>query len=129
VYSPIRLDHLALAGQSTSGVNVTFPDQGVTPSLPPGVVVHLSDIPFTPLTDPEAGKSYKRASAHSQLILGKNAQISLVRMDPDSEFPLHIHPEDQLTYTLRGILNQGVLDKSFSFSDAAGNAVSLPGGM
>ena len=39
VYSPIRLDHLALAGQNTSGVNITFPDQGVTPSLQPGVVV------------------------------------------------------------------------------------------
>ena len=57
VYSPIRLDHLALAGQSTSGVDVTFPDQGVKPSLQPGVVVHLDDIPFTPLTDPETGKS------------------------------------------------------------------------
>ena len=62
VYSPVRLDHLALAGQNTSGVNVTFPDQGVTPSLQPGVVVHLNDIPFTPLTNPEEGKSYKRAS-------------------------------------------------------------------
>jgi gluconolactonase len=129
VYSPIRLDHLALAGQSTSGVDVTFPDQGVKPSLQPKVVVHLNDIPFTPLTDPETGKSYKRASAHSQLIWGKNAQISLVRMDPGSEFPLHIHPEDQLTHTVRGTLNQGVLDKSFSFSDVAGNTVYLPGGM
>jgi gluconolactonase len=129
VYSPIRLDHLTLAGQTTSGANVTFPDQGVKPSIEPGTVVNLNDIPFTPLTNPEAGKPYKRASAHSQLIWGKNAQISLVRMDPGSEFPLHIHPEDQLTHTLRGDLNQGVLDKSFPFSDAAGNTVYLPSGM
>jgi gluconolactonase len=129
VYSPIRLDHLALAGQSISGVNVTFPDQGVNPSLQPGVAIHLNDVPFTPLTNPEAGKSHKRAAAHSQLIWGKNAQISLVRMDPGSEFPLHIHPEDQLTHTLRGTLNQGVLDKSFSFTEGAGNTVYLPGGM
>jgi gluconolactonase len=129
VYSPIRLDHLSLAGQNTSGVDVTFPDQGVMPSLQPGVVVNLSDIPFTPLTDPEKEKPYKRASAHSQLIWGKNAQISLVRMDPGSEFPLHIHPEDQLTHTLRGTLQQGVLDQSFSFSGDAGNTVYLPGGM
>jgi len=129
VYSPIRLDHLALAGQNTAGVNVTFPDLGVTPSLQPGNVVHLTDIPFTPLTNPEEGRSYKRASAHSQLIWGKNAQISLVRMDPGSEFPLHIHPEDQLTHTLRGNLDQGVMDKSFSFSAAAGNTVYLPSGM
>jgi gluconolactonase len=129
VYSPIRLDHLSLVGQSASGLNVTFPDQGVKPSLAPGAVVDLNDIPFTPLTNPESGKSYKRASAHSQLIWGKNAQISLVRMDPGSEFPLHIHPEDQLTHTLRGSLNQGVLDKSFEFSANAGNTVYLPGGM
>ena len=129
VYSPIRLDHLSLAGQSTSGVDVTFPDQGVMPSLQPGVIVNLADIPFTPLTDPEKEKSYKRASAHSQLIWGKNAQISLVRMDPGSEFPLHIHPEDQLTHTLRGTLQQGVLDQSFSFSGDAGNTLYLPGGM
>ena len=129
VYSPIRLDHLALAGQNTSGVDVTFPDQGVMPSLQPGVVVNLTDIPFTPITDPEKEKPYKRASAHSQLIWGKNAQISLVRMDPGSEFPLHIHPEDQLTHTLSGTLQQGVLDQSFSFSGDAGNTVYLPGGM
>ena len=50
-------------------------------------------------------------------------------MDPGSEFPLHIHPEDQLTHTLRGTLDQGVMDKSFSFTAAAGNTVYLPGGM
>ncbi|HTG72977.1 MAG TPA: SMP-30/gluconolactonase/LRE family protein [Terriglobia bacterium] len=129
VYSPVRVDHLALAGQNTSGVNVTFADQGVTPSLQPGVVVSLNEIPWTPLTDPEEGKSYRRSTALSQLIWGKNAQISLVRMDPGSEFPLHIHPEDQLTHTLRGTLDQGVLDKSFAFSATAGNTVYLPGGM
>jgi gluconolactonase len=129
VYSPVRLDHLALAGQNTSGVNATFPDQGVTPSLQPGVVVNLSEIPWTPLTDPVAGKPYRRAAALSQLLWGKNAQISLVRMDPGSEFPLHIHPEDQLTHTIRGSLDQGVMDKSFAFSATEGNTIFLPSGM
>jgi gluconolactonase len=129
VYSPVRLDHLALAGQNTSGVNVTFPDQGVTPSLQPGVVVNLNEIPWTPLTDPVAGKSYRRGAAHSQLIWGKNAQVSFVRMDPGTEFPLHIHPEEQLTNTVRGTLDQGVMDKSFSFSGTAGHTLYLPSGM
>jgi gluconolactonase len=129
IYSPVRLDHLVLAGQDTSGAKVTFPDQGVSPSVQPGIVVSVDDIPWTPLTDPETGKSYKRSTAMSRLIWGKNAQISLVRMDPGSEFPLHIHPEDQLTHTLRGTLDQGVLDKSFPFSEAAGNTVYLPSGM
>ena len=56
IYSPVRLDHLALAGQNIAGVNVTFPDQGVTPSLQPGVVVDLNDIQWTPLTDPVSGE-------------------------------------------------------------------------
>jgi gluconolactonase len=129
VYSPVRLDHLALAGQNTSGVTVTFPDQGVTPSLQPGTVVALNDIQWTPITDPPAGTSHRRSSAHSRLIWGKNAQISLVRMDPGSEFPLHIHPEDQLTHTVRGTLDQGVLDRSFPVSGRGGHMLYLPGGM
>ena len=60
VYSPVRLDHLALAGQNTSGMNAGFPDQGVAPSLRPGVVVNLNEIQLTPLTDPVAGQSYRR---------------------------------------------------------------------
>jgi len=129
IYSPVRLDHLMLAGQDTSRANVAFSDQGVSPSIQPGVAISLNDIPWTPLTDPVTGNSYKRSSAMSRLIWGKNAQISLVRMDPGSEFPLHIHPEDQLTHTLRGTLEQGVLDKLFPFSEATGDTVYLPGGM
>jgi gluconolactonase len=50
-------------------------------------------------------------------------------MDPGTEFPLHIHPEDQLTHTLRGTLQQGIVEKSFPFSGDAGNTVYLPSGM
>ena len=129
VYSPLRLDHLALAGQNVSGVNASFPDQGVTPSLTPGVIVNLNDIQLTPLVDPLAGKTYKRSTGLSRLIWGKNAQISLIRMDPGSEIALHRHPEDQLTHTIRGSLDQGVMDKTFPASGAAGHMLFLPGGM
>jgi gluconolactonase len=129
VYSPVRLDHLALAGQNTSGVNATFPDQGATPSLQPGVVVDLNEMQWTPLIDPVAGKSYRRSTALSRLIWGRNAQISLIRMDPGSEIAPHIHPEDQLTHTIRGSLDQGVMDRSFPASGAEGHMLYLPGGM
>ena len=129
VYSPVRLDHLALAGQKVSGVNASFPDQGVTPSLPPGVVVNLNEIQLTPLVDPLAGKTYKRSTALSRLIWGRNAQVSLIRMDPGSEIALHRHPEDQLTHTIRGSLDQGVMDKTFPASGMAGHMLFLPGGM
>jgi gluconolactonase len=129
VYSPVRLDHLALAGQNTSGLSVTFPDQGVTPSLPPAVVVDVNDIQWTPLTDPEAGKPYRRSTTHARLLWGRNAQISLVRIDPQSEIALHIHPEDQLTTTVRGTIDQGVMDRSYPESGADGHVLFLPGGM
>ena len=129
VYSPVRLDHLALAGRNTSGVSASFPDQGVTPSLRPGVAVNLNEIQWTPLTDPIAGQTYRRSTALSRLIWGKNAQISLIRMDPGSEIARHRHPEDQLTHTIRGSLEQGVMDGSFPASGAVGHMLYLPGGM
>ena len=65
VYSPVRLDHLRLAGQDTSAANAAFADQGVTPSLPPGVVVNVNEIQWTPLTDPVPGKPYRRSTANA----------------------------------------------------------------
>ena len=129
VYSPVRLDHLAMAGQNTAGVSATFPDQGVTPSLQPGVVVNLNEIQWTPLTDPVSGRSYRRSTTHSRLLWGRNAQISLVRIDPQSEIALHIHPEDQLTTTVRGTIEQGVMDRAYPESGTAGHILFLPGGM
>jgi gluconolactonase len=118
-----------MAGQSTAGVSVTFPDQGVTPSLPPGVAIDLNDIQWTPLIDPAPGRSYRRSTTHARLLWGRNAQISLVRIDPQSEIALHLHPEDQLTTTVRGTIDQGVMDRTYAGSGAAGHVLFLPGGM
>lgn len=129
VYSPVRLDHLALAGQQVAGINPTFPDQGVTPSIAPGVVVNLLDIQLTPLLNPDPAASYRRSTGQARLIWGRNAQISLIRMDPGSLIADHIHPEDQLTHTVRGSLEQGVVDRIVPASGEAGHVVYLPGGM
>ena len=129
IYSPVRLDHLAMARQSTAGATVSFPDQGATPSLQPGVAIDLNQLQWTPLTDPAPGQSYRRSTTHSRLLWGRNAQISLVRIDPQSEIALHAHPEDQLTTTLRGSIDQGVMDRTYQESGAAGHILFLPGGM
>jgi gluconolactonase len=50
-------------------------------------------------------------------------------MDPGSEFPLHIHPEDQLTHTTRGNLVQGVMDTTYAATGDGGHTVFLPGNM
>ena len=129
IYSPVRLDHLALVGVDKGGVNPTFPSQNVTPSLEPNVVVDLNDIQWTPITNPDTTVSYRRSTGQSRLIWGQNALISLVRMDPGSEFPRHIHPEDQMTHTVRGTLDQGVMDTSYAVSGAGQHMLFLPGGM
>jgi gluconolactonase len=128
-YSPVRLDHLALAGQKTSGANVAFADQGVTPSVQPGVVIDMEDIQWTPLTDPMPDRSYRHSNTNARLLWGRNAQISLVRIDPQSEIAKHIHPEDQLTTTIRGSISQGVMDQTYASAGTAGHFVYLPGGM
>ncbi|MEO8315096.1 MAG: SMP-30/gluconolactonase/LRE family protein, partial [Pseudomonadota bacterium] len=129
MYSPVRLDHLALVGQKTDGVKPGFPDQGVTPSLKPGVVVNFNEIQWTPILDPAADLGYRHSTASAKLIWGRNAQISFVRMDPGSEIKFHNHPEDQLTTTLRGTVDQGVMDGKFMASGTAGHVLYLPGGM
>jgi gluconolactonase len=111
VFSPVRADHLALAGGKISGPEGgKFPDQGITASLQPGVVYNLEELQLTPLTPLEQGHTYKRHGASARLVWGKNVMLSLLRMDPRSSFPNHIHPEEQLMIALRGSLTQGVMD-------------------
>lgn len=129
IFSPVRLDHLALAGQDTAGVDVSFPDEGVTPSLQQGVVVSLNNIQWTPVMDPITGVSYTRSTGQSKVFWGRNTLISMIRMDPGSSIPLHIHPEEQLTLTTRGSLQQGVMDEVIPASGAAGHMLYLPSGM
>ena len=111
IFSPVRLDHLSLAGKKQSeNARISFPDQGVTPSIKPNKIYNLNEVQWTALTPPDKEKTYKRSAALSRLIWGKNAMLSFVRMDPKSNFPLHIHPEDQLMITLRGSLDAGIMD-------------------
>ena len=131
MFSPVRRDHLALAGvELTSDADVTFPDQGVQrASVKAGVVNHLKQVQWTAITAPEQGKSWRRSSAHSRLIWGKNMMLSFVRMDPHGSFPLHIHPEDQLMIALRGALIEGIMDLQYAMNGARRDVVLQPGGM
>ena len=55
--------------------------------------------------------------------------LSLVRMDPNSNFPLHIHPEDQLMIALRGSMEEGIMDGRFPMNGTEQHVVLQPGGM
>ena len=130
VFSPVRLDHLSLAGKPHSeDTRVSFADQGVTPSIEPNKVYNFNEIQWTALTPPAKDKTYKRSGALSRLIWGKNAMLSWIRMDPNSNFPLHIHPEDQLMIALRGSLEQGILDGRHPINGQEQHVHLLPGGM
>ena len=131
VFSPVRVDHLKMADvKLPPGADVTFPDQGIErTSVKPGQVYNLMEVQWTGITLPDRTRSYRRSSAHSRLIWGKNLMLSLVRMDPLGSFPLHIHPEDQLMITLRGELVEGIMDLGYAMSGKRQDVVLQPGGM
>lgn len=130
VYSPVRIDHLKLAGaEIPSGGQVGFPDQGVTPSIAPRKIYNLNEIQWAGLTPPRPTDSYLRSGAGSRLVWGKNVMLSYVRMDPKSSFPLHIHPEDQLMIALRGSLVEGLMDYAYTMDGQKQHVVLQPGGM
>ncbi|MCH2213127.1 MAG: SMP-30/gluconolactonase/LRE family protein [Fuerstiella sp.] len=131
IFSPVRADHLALAGvRLAEGADVGFPDQGVSKtSLEPGKAYNLNEIQWTAITRPDTRLPYPRSSAQSRLIWGRNTMLSFVRMDPDSSFPLHIHPEDQLMLTLRGKLVEGIMDFAYPMEGQHHDVVLQPGGM
>lgn len=130
VYSPVRIDHLKLAGvEIPSGGQVGFPDQGVTPSIAPRKIYNLNEIQWAGLTPPRQTGSYLRSGAGSRLVWGKNVMLSYIRMDPKSSFPLHIHPEDQLMIALRGSLVEGLMDYAYTMDGQKQHVVLQPGGM
>ncbi len=127
VYSPVFAAHLTLAGVSMpAGANVRFPDYGVKPSLEPGVVSNLNEVQLTPLTPPGENQTYRRSGANSQLVWGRNAMLSFIRMDPLSSFPLHVHPEEQLMITFRGQLDQGGVNRVDPMSGERRSVIYLP---
>ena len=130
VFSPVRADMLRMAGATLpADAKVSFPDQGVTPSLLPGLVYRLGDVPLTPLTDPDPSLPQKRSAANSRVVWGRNAMLSFIRMDPDSSFPVHSHPEHQIMMLLRGAMEEGVMDSGFPMTDEGNDVILLPGGM
>ena len=130
VFSPVRVDLLKMAGIAMSvNAKVSFPDQGVRPSLRSGEIYRLSEVQLTPLNDPDPSLSYRRSASHSRLVWGKNVMLSFIRMDPNSSFPVHNHPEHQLMTVLRGALTQNVMDSSMSMTEKENSTLLMPGEM
>lgn len=114
VYSPLRLDYLQKAGAKDLPSNVTDVETTQTPNIVPNKVYDLYNIQLTTLAE----------GAHSRLISGRNTQLSFISMDPNSTFPQHIHPEEQMMFVLRGGCNEILLDEKQSMK--SNDVVRIP---
>ena len=100
VYSPVRLDYLQKAGVKNLPSKVEDVENAQTPNVTPNKVYDLYNFQLT----------YLLPGAYSRLISGKNTQLSFISMEPNSTFPHHIHPEEQMMFVLRGACDEILLD-------------------
>ena len=117
VYSPMRLDYLQKAGIKNLPTEVADIETTQTPNITPNKVYDLYDIQLTKIAE----------GAYTRLVSGKNTQLSFISMDPDSTFPHHIHPEEQMMFVLRGECNEIILDGEQAMK--ANDVVRLPSNM
>jgi gluconolactonase len=100
VYWPPRLDYLTEAGIKNLPREIRAGNFPLEPTIKPGLVQVLQDVELTELSP----------GANSRLIAGRGAQVSFLRMNPNTTFPDHIHPEEQLMIVLRGSIDEVILD-------------------
>ncbi|NJO25394.1 MAG: cupin domain-containing protein, partial [Bacteroidia bacterium] len=117
LYSPLRSDYLKKAGIKDIPFEITDVKTTLEPNIKPNKVYDLYDIQLTELA----------AGASSRLISGKNMQLSFISMDPNSVFPPHIHPEEQMMLGLRGACNEILLDGEQPMKP--GDVVRIPANM
>ncbi|HET9745057.1 MAG TPA: SMP-30/gluconolactonase/LRE family protein [Chitinophagaceae bacterium] len=116
-YSPLRLDYLQKAGVKDLPTEVADIKQNHKPNVNPKQVYDLYDIQLTNLLP----------GASSRLVSGKNTQLSFISMDPNSAFPHHIHPEEQMMLVLRGDCDEILLDGKQNMK--ANDVVRIPANM
>lgn len=117
VYWPVRLDYLRKAGASDLPSDIPSGNFPLEPSVEPNKIYDLHDMQFTELAP----------GANSRLICGRGAQLSFLSMKPDSNFELHIHPEEQLMIVVRGWIDENILDGVTRMEE--GDILLLPANM
>ena len=117
VYSPLRPDYLHKAGLKNLPGEVADIETTQIPNVTPNKVYDLYDIQLTELA----------SGASSRLVSGKNTQLSFISMDPNSTFPHHIHPEEQMMFVVRGGCDEILLDGKQAMK--VNDVVRIPGNM
>lgn len=115
VFSPVPsfyLDRVGYEGDIPEPISITgFP---VGPNVEPGVVMNLDELQYTELVP----------GANSRIISGKGVQMSFLRMNPNTVFARHIHPEEQTMLGIRGWIDEIILDTIVRMKQ--GDIVNLP---
>ena len=117
VYSPLRLDYLQKAGVKNLPSKLADVENTQIPNIDYNKVYDLYDIQLTELLP----------GASSRLVSGKNMQLSFISMEPNSVFPPHIHPEEQMMFALRGACKEILLDGEQEMK--ANDVVRIPANM
>jgi gluconolactonase len=117
VYSPVPADYLELAGVKDVPAAVNIMELPVKPTVEPNIVYDLDDIQFTELVP----------GSNSRIIGGYGSQVSFLRMDPNAVFAHHMHPEEQVMISLRGWIDEIIMDKVVRMT--RGNILYLPADM
>jgi gluconolactonase len=117
LYSPIRLDYLQKAGVKNLPTEVADVEAPLAPNILSNKIYDLYDLQLTSLA----------TGASSRLVSSKNMQLSFISMDPNSIFPHHIHPEEQMMFVLRGGCDEILLDGKQAMK--ANDVVRIPGNM
>jgi len=99
-YWPVRLDYLKKAGAKNIPSSVEPAQYPIKASIEPNRIYDYYDVQFTELVP----------GANSRLITLPGMQLSFLRMDPDSYFPHHVHPEEQVMIVIRGAIDEIILD-------------------
>lgn len=101
VYSPVPPFYLEASGMINipAEIGTTLKNFPVSPSVLPNRVYDLHDFQYAELVP----------GANSRVISGKNVMMSFIRMDPNTVFDYHIHPEEQIMVGMRGWINEYML--------------------
>lgn len=117
VHSPVRLDYLQKAGFKDLPIEIADVATTQVPNVEANKIYDLYDIQLVNLAP----------GAYSRIVSGRNMQLSFISMDPNSTFPYHIHPEEQMMLVLRGAVEETLLDQKQSMK--INDVVRIPGNM
>lgn len=115
VFSPVSSFYLKAAGYDKDIPDpVSIDGFPVEPNIKPGVVMNLDELQYTELVP----------GANARIISGNGVQMSFLRMNPNTTFARHIHPEEQTMLAFRGWIDEIILDTIVQMKN--GDALNLP---